>query len=128
MKTRCRWFTILVVLLLSPPLAMPAGMAQIGGAVSEVRLATVGKHALLQIAVSIPAPGSGSDPTGLAGFQFTLRFDPTVVHLEDPNESFTSAGIPAFAPLGGNPFCATVRQTAACDDPNWFLTAGGRTV
>src|SRR5713101_6043146 len=81
-----------------------------------------GEMALVQVDVSdIPSPG-------LAAFQFDARFDPLVVSLFNPNEAFRAAGILAFSPLGGNPFCGIIRGTGAtCPDPVWFLTSTGRT-
>ena len=40
--------------------------------------------------------------------------------------AFRDAGIPPFAPLDGNPFCAIVRGVSGCPDPPWFLTSTGR--
>jgi hypothetical protein len=63
--------------------------------------------------------------TGLAAFQFDIRFDPAVVNLLNPNEAFRGT-LPPFAPLGGNAFCTFVRGGTTCPDPQWFLTSTGR--
>lgn len=75
----------------------------------------------LRLAVQVadvPAPG-------LSAFQFDLVFDPAALRVENPNEAFRGAVEP-FAPLGSNPFCATVRGVPSCSDPEWFLTSTGR--
>jgi hypothetical protein len=61
---------------------------------------------------------------GLAAFQVELAFDPRSVELLDPNAAFPS--LPRFAPLGGSPVCAVVRQQSRCPDPEWMFTRSGR--
>jgi hypothetical protein len=63
---------------------------------------------------------------GLAAFQIALRFEPENVEVRDPNAGYTSVGVPAFAPLGGSPLCATIRLASRCPDPDWLLTSTGR--
>ncbi len=65
----------------------------------------------------------GVPADGLAAFQVTLRFDPRRLEVRDPNTGF---GVPAFAPLGGSPLCPVVRQQPDCPDPQWLLSATGR--
>jgi hypothetical protein len=64
--------------------------------------------------------------TGLACFQFTLRFKADLIDVVNPNEAFRGANIPPFSPLGGNPLCPAVRGVSPCPDPIWNLTATGR--
>jgi hypothetical protein len=79
-----------------------------------------GETALVEVVVAdIPI-------SGLAAFQFDVRFDATRLAVTNPNEAFRAAGIAPFAPLGNNPFCTAVRGTATCSDPTWFLTSTGR--
>lgn len=80
-----------------------------------------GQSTLVQVnAANVPAPG-------LAAFQFDVGFNPAAVSVTNPNEAFRASGVPAFAPLAGNPICTTVRGTSPCPDPSWFLTSTGRT-
>jgi len=67
-------------------------------------------------------------PSGLAAFQFDIRFNPAVLSVVNPNEAFRGEIAP-FAPLGGigDPICAIVRGASTCPDPIWFLTSTGRT-
>lgn len=62
--------------------------------------------------------------SGLAAFQFDLQFDSSIINIVDPNRAFGGA-VPAYAPLGNNPFCGTVRG-AACVDSDWMLITTGR--
>ncbi|MBV1882025.1 MAG: tandem-95 repeat protein, partial [Pseudomonadales bacterium] len=87
---------------------------------SVLSLAT-GESALVEITVD------NVDGLGLAAFQLRLNFDSASINILNPNELFRTFGIPPFAPLGGNPFCASVRALASCDDAEWFLTSTGRT-
>ena len=68
----------------------------------------------------------GIPESGLAAFQLLLRFQPGDVEVMDPNAAFTASGVPAFAPLGGSPACAAIRQKPVCPDPDWMLTSTGR--
>jgi len=68
----------------------------------------------------------GIPEPGLAAFQLLLRFQPGEFDVVDPNAGFTAGGVPAFAPLGGSPACATIRQLPECPDPVWMLTSSGR--
>ncbi|MCK6556336.1 hypothetical protein L6Q96_17410 [Candidatus Binatia bacterium] len=80
-----------------------------------------GQSAIVQVnAANIPAPG-------LAAFQFDVGFNPAVVAVGNPNEAYRGAGVPPFAPLGGDPICTTVRGTSPCPDPPWMPTSTGRT-
>ena len=80
----------------------------------------VGETAFVRVTVDdVPNPG-------LAAFQLTLNFDPATINVQNPNEDFRGT-IDPFAPLGTNPFCTIVRNTASCEDPAWFLTSTGRT-
>ena len=86
---------------------------------SSVELAP-GERALIALQVdSIPVPG-------LAAFQVELHFDSSVVWILNPNEAFRGT-IDPFVPLGNNLFCAIVRGTPTCDDPDWLLISTGRT-
>ena len=80
----------------------------------------VGESVLVEISVTnVPQPG-------LAAFQFDLTFDPLGIDILNPNEAFRGS-VPPFAPLGNNALCTTVRGTAMCEDPDWFLITTGRT-
>jgi len=85
--------------------------------------------ALLQVDVGarvlVAVRAEGVPLAGLAGFQFDVVFDPTVIQLHNPNEAFRGSVDP-FAPLGGNPICSLVRGTSTCTDPPWFLISTGR--
>jgi hypothetical protein len=63
--------------------------------------------------------------TGLAAFQFDLQFDPAQINIVNPNREFAGA-VPAYVPLGNNPFCSTVRKVP-CTDSDWMLLTGDRT-
>lgn len=86
----------------------------------------VGEKKIIQVRVNLPAEIGDTDAKGLAAFQFTLKANPLIVQLANPNEAFRSFNIPPFAPLGGSPFCTTVRGTTTCPDPQWLLTSTGR--
>lgn len=67
----------------------------------------------------------GIPEAGLAVFQLQLRFEPGQIEVRDPNAG-AGSGVPAYAPLGGSPLCAAIRQMPTCPDPEWMLTATGR--
>jgi hypothetical protein len=72
------------------------------------------------VARHVPTPG-------LAAFQFTVQFAPALIDIVNPNEAFRSQAVAPFAPLGGHPLCATVRNSGAtCPDPPWMLTTTDR--
>ncbi|MCP4471178.1 MAG: hypothetical protein GY815_10910, partial [Gammaproteobacteria bacterium] len=78
-----------------------------------------GESAFVEVvATDVPA-------SGLAAFQFDIQFDPAQITIVDPNRTFAGA-VPAYVPLGNNPFCATVRGTA-CTDSDWMLITSNRT-
>jgi len=92
------------------PLGSAAGTDTIQlGAGDTARIAVVVRD--------VPSPG-------LAAFQFEVQVDPSLISLSDPNDG---SPFDMFVPLGGEAFCALVRGEATCPDPDWFLTATGRT-
>ena len=80
----------------------------------------LGESALVEVTVT------GVPAEGLAAYQFTLDFNSQSIDILNPNEAFRGTVFP-FAPLGGDPLCTTVRGTAICNDPDWFLISTGRT-
>ncbi len=113
-----RFLGVCLVIALSTRLAAAAPVG-LGFDVVEISLLQ-GEGILVEIAVeSVPEPG-------LAAFQLDLMFDPSIVHVLNPNEAFRGTIIP-FAPLGDDPsICTAVRGTPTCADPAWFLTSTSR--
>ncbi len=120
-----RWlgFAIALGLLFAPVEAgaVEVSLVPLDGGVDPTDI-TLERGQTIRLAVEVddvPAPG-------LAAFQFEIHFDPTVVHIYNPNEAYRGS-IDPFAPLGNNPFCTVVRGTSTCEDPDWLLISTGRT-
>lgn len=95
-----------------------AAQAQLGFEPATVAM-DAGDTRLVEVRVT------GVESPGLSAFQVTLSYNPVVATLADPNAGFT-ASVEPYAPLGGDPLCATVRGTPGCDDPVWLLTSTSR--
>jgi hypothetical protein len=90
---------------------------QLGFAEASLTLLSGEKAMVAVEVVNVPPPG-------IAAFQMTMTYGSSI-DLFDPNEAF-SGTVPAFAPLGGDPLCTTVRDVPVCPDPVWLLTSTGR--
>jgi len=77
-------------------------------------------------AETVEARVEGMAGTGLAAFQLDLLFAPSLLDLQNPNESLRGIA-PPFAPLGDDlPLCEQARGTLPCPDPPWLLRSTGR--
>ena len=113
-----RWCLSIVCALMSMAFLVPSS-AQIAATFDPpVVNPGVGESVLIAIRVS------GVPANGLAAFQVRLTTDQSVAEVLDPNRSFPAL-VPAFAPLGNDANCATVRGQA-CTDPSWMLSQSGR--